>query len=278
MSELVVLDGFSLLPQGPTLSLSLSAGQSMCIVGPAASGKSRLLAALQGRERAGQGRASLMTSWIVASREGFGRRATPTSVARGWADRRAGDASGALTAAGLWAVRAKPIDGLSPSQTASAELLGSLASAHPILFVDGQLDVLDAWTLGTALEAFREKLRHGAALIAATNRLELCPFFDIVVVMCESRAAFAGSVEELLREADETELVVESRSQRGVRALVEPFEVAIQPTQSGVRLEATEGQAIAAKLLMEGYGDVRTVTLLPPTIEAAVRRIVGRQI
>ena len=70
MSELVALDGFSLLPQGPTLSLALAPGQSLAVVGPAASGKSRFIRCVQGRERPGQGRAVLLGDWVEASADG----------------------------------------------------------------------------------------------------------------------------------------------------------------------------------------------------------------
>lgn len=275
MSDLVVLEGFSLLPQGATLSMSLSAGQSLCLVGPAASGKSRFIRGLQGKERAAQGRIELQGRWVEASREGFWRRATPTTLARKWAGRKAGDASQAISALGLWSRRGRSLDSLSATETIACELLAPLASSDPILFVDGHLDALDAWVLESAWAGLKHRCESGV-LIVATNRLDLCHRFDLIVVLKECRVAFAGTVEELLREADPTELVVESRSQTGVRALVEPFQVSISAEPDGLHLQATEGQAIAAKLLMEGYGDVRAIVAKPPSIEDAVRRVWSR--
>lgn len=276
MSELVVLDGFSLLPQGPTLSLSLAPGQSLAVVGPAASGKSRFIRCLQGRERAGQGRAVVLGDWVEASAEGQSRRTTPQIISRKAAGRRAGDASHALTMTGLWEQRESNLDTLSESQRSACALLAPLAANEPIIFLDGHLDCVDPWTRRMALEGLRERQTKGACVIAATNRLEMCAEFNLVVVMRSNRVAFAGTLEELYREAEESTVIVETRNQSGVRALVEPFEISVQTSDEGLVLTAREGQAIAAKLLMEGYGDVRSVVLKQPTIEDAVRRVVGR--
>lgn len=273
-----MLDGFGLLPQGPTLSYALAPGQSLCLVGPGGSGKSRFIRTLQGRERCGQGRVDLLDRWIEANKDGFSRRATPTTVSRKFSGQKAGDASHAISALGLWEERATQIDDLSPTQQTACEMLGLLAGTDPIVFIDGHLEQLDPWARDSALAALREKLHRGGAAVVATNRLELCSEFDVVVVMKESRVAFAGTTEELLREGEETELVVESRSQPGVRALVEPFSISVRQTPEGLVMRAREGQAIAAKLLVEGYGDVKTVVTRPPTIVDAVTKIVKRPI
>ena len=276
MSELVALDGLGLLPQGPTLTLALSQGQSMCIVGPSASGKTRLLRCIQGKEKPGQGRADVLDRWVEASRDGVGRRSTPQNLARKWAEKRASDVSTALSAAGLWEARAVPIDELSESQRLACQMLQPLAGREPVLFVDGHFDQVDAWTRASLLAGLKDRVRAGAAAIVVTNRLELCSEFDVIVIMRECRPLFAGSVEELLRESGESEVIVETRAQPGVRALIEPFEISVKSTPQGLELRATEGQAIAAKLLAEGFGDVRMVVVRQPSVEDAVRRIVGR--
>lgn len=276
MSELVALDGLGLLPQGPTLTLGLAPGQSMCIVGPAASGKTRLLRCIQGRERPGQGRADVLDRWAEAGKETLGRRSTPQTLARKWAEKRASEASTALSAAGLWEARAVPIDELSESQLVACHMLQPFAGSERIVFVDGHFDHVDPWTRTSMVGGLRHKLSSGAAAIVVTNRLELCAEFDIVVIMRDCRPLFAGSVEELLRESGESEVTVETRAQKGVRALIEPFEISVKSTAEGLELRATEGQAIAARLLTEGYGDVRMVVVRQPSVEDAVRRIIGR--
>jgi len=176
----------------------------------------------------------------------------------------------------LWDQRETGLDDLSTSQRAACALLAPLASIDPIILLDGSLDALDPWTLASVFTGLRERQKKGACLVVATNRLELCAEFDLVIVMRANRVAFAGTLEELYREAEESTVIVETRNQVGVRALVEPFEISVKSGADGLVLQAREGQAIAAKLLMEGYGDVRSVILKQPTIEDAVRRIISR--
>ncbi len=249
----------------------------MCVVGPAASGKSRLIRTLLGQERSGQGRSSLMGKAAVAGRDDFSRRATPQTLARKNAPgRKAQNTTDALLATALWDRRASALSELSGSQLAACELLPCLAGDEPVIVIDGQLDRLDPWTLELVREGLRRRLEEGAALIAATNRPDLAHDFDTLVVMVNNRIAFAGTVDELLRNAGESEIIVETTAQAGVRALVEPFEISVKSTPQGLLMHAREGQKIAAKLLMEGYGDVKSVVLTMPTIEQAIRRLVVR--
>jgi ABC-type multidrug transport system ATPase subunit len=182
----------------------------------------------------------------------------------------------ALSSTGLWDSRAKPVTDLSPTQLAACELVPVFASRPDVIVIDGLLERLDAWTRDSVLDGFRRELQRGAVVVAATNDLDLIAEFDVALVMVANRVAFAGPLDALLREATESELTVETTNQEGVRALVAPFEISIQSTPGGLRMQATEGQAIAAKLLMEGYGDVKLVTLRPPTLADAVRAVVHR--
>lgn len=277
MTDRVRLDAFSQLAQGPTLSLALSPGQSLVVVGPAQSGKTRFLRCLLGQERPGQGRAALSGNVAIPSDSGFNRRLTPQALAKRNAPSGQAQAiTDALSSTGLWEQRALPVTDLSPSQLAACELVPVFASRPDVIVLDGHLERLDAWTRELVLDGLRRELQRGAALVTATNDLDLIREFDIALVMVANRVAFAGPLDALLREADESELTVETTNQEGVRALVAPFEISIQSTPEGLRMQATEGQAIAAKLLMEGYGDVRLVTLRSPSLPDAVRAIVHR--
>ena len=62
----------------------------------------------------------------------------------------------------LGEVRTRPISELSPGQYAACELLGPLTSDASLLIIDGQLDMLDPWTLHSVLELMRRlKLSPG---------------------------------------------------------------------------------------------------------------------
>lgn len=277
MTDRIRLDAFSQLAQGPTLSLTLAPGQSLAVVGPAQSGKTRFLRCLLGQERPGQGRAAIGGEVGVPSDAGLSRRATPQVLAKRHAPSgQAQSITDALSSTGLWNLRATSVAELSPTQLAACELIPVFAARPDVIVLDGHLERLDPWTRESVLEGLQRELQRGAAVVAATNDLNLLAEFDAVLIMVANRVAFAGTLDELLREADESEILVETTNQEGVRALVAPFEVSIQSTPDGLLMRAQEGQAIAAKLLMEGYGDVRLVTLRPPTLSDAVRAIVHR--
>jgi ABC-type multidrug transport system ATPase subunit len=277
VTDRIRLDAFSQLAQGPTLSLTLAPGQSLAVVGPAQSGKTRFLRCLLGQERPGQGRAAIGGEVAVPSDAGLSRRATPQVLAkRNAPSGQAQSITDALSSTGLWDLRATSVAELSPTQLAACELIPIFASRPDVIVLDGHLERLDPWTRESVLEGLQRELQRGAAVVAATNDLNLLSEFDAVLIMVANRVAFAGTLDELLREADESEILVETTNQEGVRALVAPFEISIQSTPEGLLMRAQEGQAIAAKLLMEGYGDVRLVTLRPPTLSDAVRAIVHR--
>jgi len=159
MTEVVALENFSLLPQGPTVSLGLAPGQSLAVVGPAAGGKSRFIRCLCGNERSAQGSVHALGKAATAGRDAFSRRSNPQSIVRHAMDgRKGGHAADALTSTGLWELRQKPITELSSSQIAACELLSCLAPDARLMIIDGQLDRLDPWTLSSVMTLLRKRL------------------------------------------------------------------------------------------------------------------------
>lgn len=124
------------------------------------------------------------------------------------------------------------------------------------------------------VHGLHKRLIHGSALLVATNRPELAPHFDHLVVLNKSQIRFVGTLEEMMREHGECEIEVETQNQPGVRALVDSFEISIRKTDSGLVMRAAEGQQIAAKLLTEGYGDVKMVIVREPSIQDVVNEVV----
>jgi ABC-type multidrug transport system ATPase subunit len=182
----------------------------------------------------------------------------------------AAKATDILVATRLWDVRHSAVADLTPSQTAACELIEPLASGADLIVIDGQLDRLDPWTLRVVLDYLGTLRGHGAAFVIATNRPDLIGAFDAVVVLKDLAVRFAGTVDDLVRSGPPHTLNVATENRPGVQALVAPFEVSVRETQDGVRLEAAEGQSLAARLLLEGYGDVKFVVIRPPTVEEAL--------
>lgn len=274
MSEAVFLDHVALQTKGSSLAMSIQAGQALCVVGPAASGKSRLLAVIGKLEKPVRGTVHVPSRISVAGRPGLSRRSKPLSIARK-AARDSATASEVLTTLRLWDVRNRPISQLSEAQVVACELVEPLSKSDPLLIIDGHLDFLDPWSLEGALRLLRMRLSRGAAAVVATNRADLVERFDAVVVLKDQAAVFAGSPDELRLRGPERRIEIETSEPSGVRALVEPFEVTVRETEGGVSMQAREGQAVAAHLLLEGYGSTKFVYLRRQTVEEALNALIG---
>jgi ABC-type multidrug transport system ATPase subunit len=268
MSEVLGLEHLGLVPDGPTLTLSVGQGQALTVCGPAGSGKSRLLRVLAGAERPAQGSVRRHGSVALAEVGALSRRHRVQNLAR-----RTGGASVAaeiLLATRLWDARHSSVGDLTPAQVAGCELIEPLSSGADLVVIDGQLDRLDPWALSSTLSFIASLRAKGAAFVIATNRPELIAKFDALVVLKANSVRFAGTVDDLLRAGPPHTLHVATENRPGVQALVAPFEVSVQETPEGVRLLAAEGQSLAARLLLEGYGDVKFVVVRPPTVEDAL--------
>ncbi len=266
MNEVLSLEHFSISATGPTLAMSVRAGQWLAVAGPAASGKSTMLRVLAGQERASQGSFRIRGAFAMATQGSLVRRSKVQSIAK--QDASSERASAALTAARLWDQRHLSVSELSPSQVAAAELLGPLASEAELILIDGQLDLLDPWALASVLEYLRA--RTETTVVSTTNRTDILSRVDAIVVLKERQVRFAGSPSDLLRHGGKHELTLTTENQDGVRAVTAPFEVSLKAEGDQVSLSATEGQELAARLLLEGYGDVHLVVSRPPTIEEAL--------
>lgn len=273
MPEVLSLDNVGLQSKGNTLSLTVEQGQSICIVGPAASGKSRLAAILAKTERPARGTIHAPSKIELVTNEELPRRSKPLGLARR-STRSATRVAEVLTALSLWELRQRPLSHLSDAQRQACSLIEALSGTAPLIILDGSLDGLDPWTLPGTLALLSERVSRGTVLVVTTNRPELVDRFDAVIVLNNQDVAFAGSVSELLRRGIGRELRITSTSVSGVRALIAPFQVNVRETKTGLEIQAKEGQSIAARLLLEGYGSVDFVYMQPQTVESALSELV----
>ncbi len=269
----VSLQQFALVNTGPSLTLSVRPGQWVAVVGPGGSGKTQFLRILAGLDRVPIGRIERPTAHF-ARPGGVHRRSKVASLARLPGGVGAASAlSDLLASVRLWDQRAASVGDLSPTQMASAELLSAITAPEPLLCLDGQFDQLDPWALASTLSAFQRRRSTGQIIFFSTHRPELVKLCDAVVVLREREIRFAKSVEDLLRLGPPQEIRVETNQQASVRAICEPFDVSMSVEEDSVVLKAREGQELAARLLLEGYGNVRTVIKRAPSIEEALRNL-----
>lgn len=253
----LVLRDIALLEHGATINGSVEAGQTVCVVGPAGAGKTRLLRVLGGQEPPDRGEISL--PGVISIPEPCNRKMRPQDLSHKRGANQAAAATEVLSQLGLWDVRQRPISDLGPAHVAACDLLDTFISTPDLIILDGCLDTLDPWARTGVLRLIRSQGSRGAITVVATNHLELATNFDWLVVMREHQAIFVGMAADLIRSQGQRKLTIESERNQGVRALVDSLQVSVTRTDLGYRLEPGPGQESTARLLREGYGDVKYV-------------------
>ena len=268
-------DHVSLSKRGPTLALDVPSGTSVAIMGTAASGKSHLLSCILGESSPEQGSIARPDEVLSIDSPEWTRRDTPSSIVRAKVGKSATQiGNDALTALNLSDFRQKPCYLLTPGQQSAAALLPAFLSKAELICIDRLLDELDPAVLEAVWFQLQQMRAKGSVMVFTTYRPDLGERADFVLVMKNGQVAFSGTPDSLRRTQAEYDLQVRTENRPGVRALVEPFEIEIQDTPEGLRISAKEGQAIAAKLLQDGYGDVQFVILRQPTFAEAIARVI----
>lgn len=269
MSEALRLNSVALARSGKALDFGVQAGESVAILGPAGSGKTKLLRIMAGLDAPAHGFAE-QHARVAFAGAAMPRRGRVQTLARLGGPGQAARATDALTAVGLWEARQHSLSELSPGQLIACELLGPLASDAGLLAFDGQLDDLDPWALHSALALLWRRLREGAAAAIVTNRPDIAARCDFVIALKSKQPVFADSLGKLLDGRTRTMEIV-SENPRSAAALVKPFTVDAVQKGGELELKSVEGQALAAKLLTQGYGDVRLVVTRDQSLEEALR-------
>ena len=265
------LEQFSLADEGEFLNLELYTGDVYAVVGRAGSGMTLFLETVLGEQKPYCGTIVAMGSIISAEYSSGKARQTPFGVAKAGAGkgskRRIADV---LTALGLWDARNVHLNKLTPGMVVACDLLPCLLSDDDLVLIDCHLDLLDPWALDGAYEEMFQLAEEGTAFIVATNRPEVAERLGNVIVLNEGQTKYAGPVDMLVRSVEPTELIVEADDLSTVTTMVEPFVTGIRVSGRRLVLQTEDGQEVAARLLTQGYGVVRSVVVKEPSLEEAL--------
>jgi ABC-type multidrug transport system ATPase subunit len=270
----LLLRDVAFLEHGPTVTLTVEPGQTLCVVGPAGAGKSKLLRVIAKSEPADRGAVGFSGKAVVP--EPCNRKLRPQDVSHRKGSNRAALATDVLSQLGLWEVRQKVIGELPPGQIAACDLLEIFMGDARLVVLDGDFDRLDPWARQGALRLMRDCCSRGAIFVVATDHVELAAQFDWLVVMREHQPVYSGRVSELAATRGQRSVTIESERNRGVRALVEPLLVSVARTETGYHLQPGPGQEHTAKLLRDGYGDVKYVVTDEKPLAEIVLELVNR--
>ncbi len=274
MSVAVELIGFSLRPDGRGVSASLLSGRVIALCGRAGSGKSHLLNALVGNAQPSLGRLRLIGSATLANNTGLPRKSTPQIIAKRSGGKESPDRmSVVLTLLGLWDEKQTPLDELSSSQRHAAEIVPMLMSDADVVLIDGGLDALDLIVRDAVFGYIKQRAQDGHTWILATHDANLAQKSDDLLVLRAGNVVFCGSTEAFATEREPVTVDVQTSNVPSVKALVEPFAIDLEERANGLRFRARKGQSLAARLLLQGYGDVRVVTVKQPKFEDLLKDV-----
>jgi ABC-2 type transport system ATP-binding protein len=255
MTAVLRIESVQLTPEAVAFDFAVAPDERIAVMGPAGSGKSRLLALLAPH-----------AAVPVTPRP----RSTPQALAQAVLGRQANDAvAEALDALRLWDRRRDPIAGLPPSARIACRLIGAMRPA-PLVVIDGELDGVDPWTRAAFLD--RLEARAGIALVVATHQPEIAERLGAIALLAGGELRYRGAVQAFVARFAPTLIEVEADDVSAARSVVDPFEIHIAETETGLRLEAPDGQAVAARLLTRGYGSVRAIMMRRPSLAEALDR------
>ena len=262
------IENLALVKGGTSLSLEVMPGQAVAIVGTAGSGKTALLRVLAGQLRPAIGSFSAGSDCRLLDERQIPKRGRIDSLARlkGGASA-ASRTSQALTTCGLWDVRANSVSDASPGQLAAMCLLPALCEHSQIVMIDMLIDLIDLKTRQDVLTALESRRREqGVIHLITTNQVDIIEKCDGVVVMKDSNFRASSSVEALRARTVPGEVVIETTRSHAIRSMIEPFAIKVTEIPEGLKVETFDGQELAQKLLIAGYGDVRCTLVRRPAL------------
>lgn len=248
------------------LSLDVYPGEAYAVMGRAASGKSHFLDVIGQEVKPADGTIDIFNELhIISSSER--KRSTPWTILKKLQKEiDQTEVVQVLNALNLLNDRDTMLSRLSVGQVAACDLLPIFFGKSDIYLIDGQLDCLDPWTLESVLEMLQAKLAEDKVLLVATARPEIAEAFGNLILMKNSEAVFAGTVEELIESLGPLQITVEAEDPSTIKTVVEPFTVSAFVSPGRLEITSNKSQELAAKLLTEGYGNVKTVVMRERTL------------
>lgn len=270
----MVMEQLALEPRARSLSLELFAGDAFAVMGRAGSGRRGLISTLLGNDKPAMGRIVSEVSPVTTRERDYARRHTPQGIGRAAGKRVSSSRlTTVLSAMGLWDVRQEPIVSLEPEQQAACDLLPVFLGETELAVIDGTFDQLDPWAREETLALVDDFRRKGCAFVVGTNLTTIAQRFGSVIVYNGASPVYAGTVATLLKSFMPEEIVVETNDESTVASMVEPFSLQVKRSEGFVTVTSDKGQELAAKLLTQGYGQIRGIVVKEPSLADVLRQL-----
>ncbi|MCS7300070.1 MAG: ATP-binding cassette domain-containing protein [Fimbriimonadales bacterium] len=258
--------GVCILP----MRFAIERGELVAIFGPSGSGKSLLLALIAGEVALEGGRlevADLATMPELPEGRAL-RAATPANFLKRYAAAFS-RAVYLLELLGLGERMETPLTELSEGQRHMLRVGGALAQHAPLYLLDDPFEYADFERRRRLWHELDDRCRFGAAVLFTTRDPAIAARADRVLMLDDGRLIADNAPERLLAELDTTEIELEARDPEPILDGLQGVELRIEQLPDGYRLRLHADDALALRLLQEGYGNIRAVYVRPPTLEDA---------
>ncbi|MCX7924522.1 MAG: ATP-binding cassette domain-containing protein [Fimbriimonadales bacterium] len=258
--------GVSILP----MRFTLERGELVALFGPSGSGKSLLLALITGEVALEGGRLEVADFAVMPDLpEGRAlRTATPLSFLKRYAPSLT-RAVYMLEVLGLGDRMETPLNELSDGQRRLLRVGGALVQHAPLYLLDDPFDGADFERRRRLWNELDDRCRFGAAVLFSTRDPLIAERADRVLMLDAGRLLADDAPERLIAEQEATEIVIEARDPEPILDGLEGVELRVEQLPDGYRLRLHADDALALRLLQEGYGNIRAVYVRPPTLEDA---------
>ena len=252
------------------MSFEIYRGECVALFGPSGCGKSLLLALIAGEVAMEAG--VLECADFARMPDLPSGRAAFNLTPNKWMKRHAFSWSRAvylLELLGLGEQLDTPIAELSAGERAMLQVGGALAQQALLYLLDDPFDKADFERARRLWMELEDRCRFGAAVLFATRDPAVARRADRVLMLHRGRLLAYDTPDHLIREMHATRLEIETIDPQPVIDALGEVEFHIAEQGDGYRLSLCADDALALRLLQEGYGNVRAVYLREPTLADA---------
>ncbi len=258
--------GVGILP----MDIAIERGELVALFGPSGAGKSLLLALIAGEVALEGGRLEVADFAVMPELpEGRAlRTVTPLSFLKRYAPSLT-RAIYMLEVLGVGERVETPLSELSDGQRHILRVGGALAQHAPLYLLDDPFEYADFERRRRLWNELDDRCRFGAAVLFTTRDPAIAERADRVLMLDEGLLLADDAPERLIAEQEATAIEIEARDPEPILEGLSDVELRIEQLPDGYRLRLHADDALALRLLQEGYGNIRAIYVRLPTLEDA---------
>lgn len=170
---------------------------------------------------------------------------------------------------GLFGKADRSLSELSEGELAALKAAFALAPRSKLYLLDCSFEPLDFERRKRLWSEIDDLARKGAAIVISSRDPSIAGRCDEVAIIAGGRSIAQNDPRRLCEDVSPTEIMIEAEDPDGLGDLLPNTEIELVWDESGYRARVRQGDAEAVRLLRDGYGNVRTVVVRPPSLAEA---------